>query len=145
MRKLANFVPASLLSRARELETLRQAFESCVDHSIYRHCTPLYLANEILYIGCDSAIWAGRIRLLSRSLAPRLGSATGLTIRKIEPMIRPERAPLVPQRPVRRPRQVAPEVVRHLQSIARAIDDPGLEKALGRLADRLSDRSGQSD
>jgi hypothetical protein len=143
--KLTQYVPASLLSRARELEALREAFETCVDHSLYRHCTPLHLDNGILYVGCDSAIWAGRMRLLARSLAPRLASSTGLTVRKVEPLVRPERARYAPRRAPAKPPPVPPDVVGHLESTARGIRDPALGGALQRLADRLAKRARESD
>jgi hypothetical protein len=127
------------------LEALRQALESCVDHSLYRHCAPLHLDNGILYVGCDSAIWAGRLRLLARSLAPRLSSACGLPVRKIEAVVTPQAAFAATGRPTRSTLMVHPEVARHLESAARTIDHEQLGEALRRLARRIARHTPESD
>jgi hypothetical protein len=145
MRKLAKYVPPDLLARARELEALRQALESCVDHSLYRHCAPLHLDNGILYVGCDSAIWAGRLRLLARSLVPRLSSACGLPVRKIEAVVTPQAALSITTRPGRPVLKVDPEVARYLESAAGTIDHEQLGDALRRLARRIAERAPEAD
>lgn len=73
--------------------------------------------------------------MLAAALAPRLASATGLKIRKIETVITPQAALVAAERAHQvAARPLSPETARRIESAARTIDHAPLRDALQRLA-----------
>jgi hypothetical protein len=119
--------------KTRQLADLSQRVEACLPAELAGHCHVIGLSEGRLRLVTDSPAWAARLRFQGPRLVQQLRQRGAVTLHAVQVQISPVAAPRTP--PSRKPRMTA-ETARLLEQTARAIEDPGLARALARLARR---------
>lgn len=120
-------------AKARQLTDLTQRIRACLPADLADHCRVIGLREGCLRLAAESPAWAARLRFQAPRLVQQLRQRGAATLHTVQVQIAPAAAPRTP--PSRKPRMTA-ENARLLEQTARAIEDPGLARALTRLARR---------
>lgn len=120
-------------AKARQLTDLTRRIRDCLPAELAGHCRVIALRDGCLRLATESPAWAARLRFQAPRLIRQLRQRGAVTLHVVQVQI----APAVAPRPLasRKPRMTA-ENARLLEQTARAIEDPGLARALARLARR---------
>ena len=129
---------ARLVTQGRELQQLTRLLHKVLDPSLATHCRVGRFAPPQLTVVVDSPAWASRLRFQSNGLIRQLNKKfkefNGIS--SIETKIYPVRLPRRESPVIRR--QISPAAAESLTQMANSIDDPGLKRALLRLASRAN-------
>lgn len=124
-------MPISL--KARQLADLGQRVQACLPAELAGQCRVIGLRDGCLRLATDTPAWAARLRFQAPRLVQQLRQRGAVTLHSVQVQISPAATPRTP--PTRKPRMTT-ENARLLEQTARAIEDPGLARALTRLARR---------
>lgn len=124
-------MPISL--KARQLADLSSRVQSCLPAELAGHCRVIGLRDGCLRLATETPAWAARLRFQAPRLVQQLRQRGAVTLHTVQVQISPAAAPRGVA--ARKPRMSA-ENARLLEQTARSIEDPGLARALARLARR---------
>ncbi|PKL94334.1 MAG: hypothetical protein CVV18_09220 [Gammaproteobacteria bacterium HGW-Gammaproteobacteria-8] len=124
-------MPISL--KARQLADLSHRVQACLPADLAGHCHVIGLRDGCLRLATDTPAWAARLRFQAPRLVQQLRQRGAVTLHTVQVQINPVTAPR--EAPARKPRMTA-ENAWLLEQTARSIKDPGLARALVRLARR---------
>jgi hypothetical protein len=124
-----------LITRAHEQRTLLARVRNELPPPLDRHCLAALERDGRLLLYTDSPAWSSRLRFHARALSRQL-QAQGLefnriTVRVMAPGESKQRGPAR-----NRAKLLSRENAAMIRSVAQSIDDPGLQSALQRLADK---------
>lgn len=128
---ISGHLPISV--KARQLADFSQQVQACLPADLAGHCRVIGLRDGCLRLATETPAWAARLRFQAPRLVQQLRQRGAVTLHTVQVHVAPPAAPRTP--PVRKLRMTA-ENARLLEQTARAIDDPGLARALARLARR---------
>lgn len=112
---------------------LSHRVQACLPADLAEHCRVIGLRDGCLRLTTETPAWAARLRFQAPRLIQQLRQRGAVVLHTVQVQITPTAARR--EAPTRKPRMTA-ENARLLEQTARAIEDPGLARALGRLARR---------
>lgn len=129
---------AILVTRTRQLSQLNQILRNHLDVNLAPHCYIGNIERENLVILVDSAAWASKLRFSAQSILANLCSAhpSFANVKKIQ--IKILNQPVQPTEAEFQRPQMNEENAKGLVTLAQSVDDPDLQAALTRLANRKS-------
>lgn len=119
--------------KARQLADLSHRVQACLPADLAEHCRVIGLRDGCLRLATETPAWAARLRFQAPRLIQQLRQRGAVALHTVQVQITPTAARR--EAPARKPRMTA-ENARLLEQTARAIEDPGLARALARLARR---------
>jgi len=132
----ANDDLAILVTRTKQLSYLTQILRQQLEPNLAAHCYIGKLEDECLVILVDSAAWASKLRFHSQSLLPQLQTAhqsfAQIQLIRVKILSQSVSTP----EPVYQKPKMNKENAKGLTTLAESIDDPNLQAALARLAER---------
>lgn len=118
--------------RGDSLQRLWHRLQPMLDKDLASHCMLLNLRDDMVIMACDSTVWGTRLRYQIPTLLNALRQTPGLAnLREIQISIRPNsETPLPPKVRV----AISTHAADCLKQCAESVSDPGLRRALERLA-----------
>jgi hypothetical protein len=121
----------SLPERVRQLAEFERRVQACLAPDLAQHCRVAGIVRDCLRLATDTPAWAARLRFQGPRLLQQLARQSGLSLNAVQVRIIP---PVSQHTPPARKLCLTAENARLLQQTAQAIKDPGLARALERLA-----------
>ncbi|MDH5570887.1 MAG: DUF721 domain-containing protein [Gammaproteobacteria bacterium] len=132
---------AELITHARDVDKLNDQFQILLDPSLRNHVRLSNIRGETLILTVESPVWASKLRYMGPILLQKLQNNPHLfkNICNLEITIQPARKS-IPKMPIT-PRHLSESAARCIQDMADSIDNADLQKALHKLASRVSDKN----
>lgn len=132
MKSISNLLQSKLVTKAKELDKLRQIVHACLPDNCKLHVKAAGIKDNSLILTVDSPVWSSRIRLYSNNILELLGQHNIAKIQSIR--IRLDQAE--PGRPEQKyeKRHLDHSSSKLIEQTAASIDDPDLKQALLKLA-----------
>ena len=132
----ANDDLAILVTRTKQLSRLTQVLRQQLDPDLASHCYIGNLDRDCLVILVDSAAWASKLRFYSQNILPQLRAAhqNFSEIQQVKVKVLSQSVS-APEPEFQKPR-MNKENAKGLTTLADSVDDPNLQAALARLAER---------
>lgn len=129
-----------LLQQAQRLQEFTQTLVGTLPPSVGEHCRVGNIAGDTVVLVTDSPAWSTRLRFHTPEILAHFRKRHGLELRSVRIRVHsPETLQGAPHPVSRRP-ILSPHSAAIIKQAALGIDDPGLRRALLRLAHRSSEK-----
>lgn len=135
MKPVRGVLPPRVLQQVSILHRIEKDLRDCLPADCCTHCRAARLEDGILHLVADSAAWRARLHFHSARIIRHFRRLGKFPVERIRVRVGRLAEADVPGRPRAAPRPIPATTARALEQLAEETDDPGLRRALKRLAE----------
>lgn len=135
MKPVRGVLPPRVLQQVSILHRIETALQDCLPAECCVHCRAAKLENGTLCLVADSAAWRARLHFHSARIIRHFNRLGKFPVERIRVRVGRLAEADAPRKSRAAPRPIPPVTARALAQLAEETDDPGLRRALKRLAE----------
>lgn len=136
MKPVRGALPPRILQRISTLQRIEEQLQDCLPAECCAHCRASRLEDGTLHLVADSAAWRARLHFYSARIIRHFNRLGNFPVERLRVRVGRPTSPSSPSRIRAAPSPIPPATARALDLLADETDEPGLHRALKRLAGR---------
>jgi len=138
MKTVRGAIAGPLFQHVAMLREIDGLLRDCLPAECCEHCRAARLDADTLHLVADSAAWRARLHFYSARIIRHFNRIDKFSLKRIRVRVGRVTPPDPPPPARQGPSPVPADTARAFAALAREVDDPGLRRALERLAERGS-------